>query len=74
MEVVRRNRPGGEDDAGGAVGLAGHPGAVEGVGDEEEGDHAHEHHGHALLPRLARPLRPVLAALAARGLGACRQK
>ncbi len=38
-----------EDNAGRAVGLAGHPGAVEGVGDQEEGHHAHEEHGDALL-------------------------
>ena len=40
---------GGEDDAGTGVGLAGHPGAVEGVGEQEEGHHQDEEPGDPLL-------------------------
>ena len=46
--------PGREDNAGRAVRLARHPGAVEGVRDQEEGHHAHKEHGDALLLRIRR--------------------
>ena len=56
-EIVENNPgavvgAGGEHDTGRAVGLTRHPGAVEGVGDEEEGHHAHKEHGDALLLRI----------------------
>ena len=41
--------PGAEDDARAGVGLAGDPGAVEGVGEQEEGHHGHEEPGDPFL-------------------------
>ena len=55
---------GGEDDAGTGVGLAGHPGAVEGVGEQEEGHHQDEEPGDALLLGVLRHVRLVPALLA----------
>ena len=43
---------GGQDDGGGGVGLACHPRAVEGVGDEEEGHHEDDEASNLALHRV----------------------
>ena len=59
---------GGQHDAGGAVCLAGHPGAVEGVGDQQESDQANETVRDPLAVRRGGTVLPALAALGG-GLG-----